>query len=167
MNKSLERLLFALAFSGLSEREIRNSIRLIEIQGSDAIVRMVLDIRRAAKSKFYEHALPEMANPNQDRYLRGRLGAHGDDVGIRIEHLLRKEAGLGAGRAAEALLKSLQSERPVPKNLPRFRSKDGFTSWIRRLSQSVPASRLLHHATKIRNRTVHSDHGDWPLRSRD
>ena len=90
------------------------------------------------------------------------LASPEDDPVNRIQRLLLGEANLSGIQASNLLYVALRKNNKVSQK----KSKDSFSRWIRSVAKIVPYSVLLHEATKIRNRVVHSPAQDWPLRNK-
>lgn len=82
----------------------------------------------------------------------------------RIEHLLRVEAGLTVREAATKLIEMIAERSNEESRDLRPPNRVSFYNWLLKVSKRVSTSMLLHHATVIRNRYVHDDDTDWPLR---
>jgi hypothetical protein len=162
MNTGAERLAFLLAASGLSERAIQDSLREVELLGADAVARRVRALRHAVTTRG-----SDLFRTESDTYEVG-ADRERDEVAAKVSRLLISEAQLSSVEAADRLRKALiTAPHLLPNEIPAFKPKQGFRSWIRRVAGAVPPSELLHHASKIRNSAVHFKPSDWPLRERE
>lgn len=174
MNRELEKLVFALALSGLSERELHKALLEIDITGPRFIVDMIIETRRAAKLGLRDLHGFEVSNTahhysrKRHRDLTSLEKPRNDSEAIfMVDDLLRGDAGLNAMDAAAMLSASLSREGIPASDFLPFRPKTGFRTWLAHLFTKFPPSILLHHATMIRNSAVHMEQGDWPLRKRE
>ena len=159
MRLGIQRLALLLAASGLSDKEIVQLLRSAEKYGPGPILEQVRSIRAAVGE------LDAISPKEKELAADSRISTEADVV-VRIEELLRKEAGMPASAAAAAMERALVSEGLRSKSLPRFDSKRGLWRWLGRIAAVVPPAKLLHIATRIRNEAVHRPDGDWPLRKR-
>jgi hypothetical protein len=161
VNKSVERLFWLLAASGLSERELQESLLWFgrnPEQVIDAILLLRRRLREDSQSLWaseYDRKMPfEGPSPVPKGF------------SAQVDRLLRREAGLRAETAARLLFEAIMTDADHPLTLAPFRAKKDFAEWVNSLANYVPASKVLHHATAIRNRMVHKGSSDWPLRKR-
>jgi hypothetical protein len=163
MLKDAERLIFLLAASGFSGREIHESLKAAEEMGADRVHAEILAARRQRGARL-EDLPPDMqANQKPGSDWERRRSRVADEI-IR---LLQKEAHLSAQDAADRLLTSFVMKGKAPHVLPAYRPKDGFRIWLIRLANVIGPSELLHHATRVRNAALELEPPDWPLRERD
>jgi len=156
MKRDIDRLLLLLAASGLEEREIYDALRWVERDGVSRVMNRLMAFKRRLRMVGAEEQSGYI--PSEER----RQQRTADQV----SQLLQVEAGLSSTRAVSLMLESLSKSKIRTSELPRFRSKEGFRSWIQRVAVKVPTSELLHHATRVRNAIVHTSGTDWPLRDR-
>ncbi|MBA7682368.1 hypothetical protein ES703_90718 [subsurface metagenome] len=142
----------------------------IENNGTDAFVRAIMELRNIAND------LRTRRKPSKGHYVssvrveprqRARRIAESDDVTSRAVHLFKHDLRLSVRRAAEMLRPTI--EKHARNNLQYYmpRPKEGLTRWIERVRQVVPDSLLLHEITAIRNKVIHDEGQDWPLRERE
>lgn len=156
----IERLILSLAASGLSRNELQVALTEFQRLNKGDVVAVVDRIREAAAQSFFnESAAWDSSDAEQARKLNSERAATD-----QIDRLLRVEAGLSSSEAAELLLRELPANTWFGMPPVKPRKKEGLRQWLNRLIRVVPASTLLHHATRIRNDRVHDSQSDWPLR---
>jgi hypothetical protein len=81
----------------------------------------------------------------------------------KIEFLLRQEAGLSMREAVDELAHAIVSDHPEHRKSALLQpiNKKGLGEWLRRITRIVSERDLLHYATVIRNKYVHSTPSDW------
>ena len=152
-------MLALLAASGLSERELREGIRTLDLRSPEEVVRLVMELRKESKNSIDKH-LKSRSHHHFD-YPQDESGS--SDTIFRVEELLRSEAHMTVKEATQELLESLK-KRHSELPLPSLSSKKSFRSWLSTLLRHISERELLHIATVIRNSRVHSATRDWPLR---
>jgi hypothetical protein len=158
MKESVERLALLLAASGLSEKAIFEALKASKNVDESELVARIRFLRQFLFSRLgsvEETSKGPSANADRDQRLR---------TAERVIRLLQTEGHLNGLHAAQLLLDSLSEDGVDVRDFPKFRSKEGLRTWLTQLP--IQTSELLHHATKIRNRLVHSRSGAWPLRDR-
>jgi len=157
MKLAVDRVILLLAASGLDEATIYRTMREIERIGASRVTMEVEKIRHRLPA-FAKHYTDELFGETSPKELERRR------VIARVDEMLRHEAKLPISQAARMLSVSLmKSDRSIGP-IPKFKSKQGFSDWLSRLSSTVSSAELLHHATKIRNEYVHKAGSDWPLK---
>jgi hypothetical protein len=160
MNSNSEKLILLLAASNLSERTIYEALRDFERRSPSEVTSRVQALRHVLSGRAGDWLLREF------RATEYGLNREHNEIASKVIQLLIEEAGLRAPAAAQKMVEALNRARP-DLVIPPFRQRDGFRDWLRRVADSVPASELLHHASKIRNESVHPKLPDWPLRNRE
>ncbi len=155
MNESTYSLIFLLAASKLTRKELDAALRDLNQKSPEEIVIQIIELRRATR-RF-------VRKPSQisTRYRPQRKPK--DSIG-RVEHLLRGEANLTVAQSAIALIAAMEPEFGKDTDFLVLPKRESFRSWLKEMSNFVSVSKLLHHATQIRNSTVHKDESDWSLR---
>ena len=143
----------------MSEKAIYDALRASKTVDEGELVERINFLRRFLFSRlnYDERNLPR---PKASNLVRGPTAQTAD----KIVRLLQAEGRLNSPRAAATLIESMAEDEIDVAHLPKFRAKEGLRYWIMQLP--VSSSELLHHATKIRNKLVHSDSVAWPLRDR-
>ena len=160
MQRSLEKLFMLLAASDFSDRELKSALRELHEYPSDVIVNFVAECRREMLCRVREHPMsPDMYRRSGSRSFRGE-----SEPVRRVEQLLREEAHLTVSLAVEKLLRSLRLEERADVSDLKPPNRESFRNWLLKVLKRVEPSVLLHHATKIRNRHVHGQDTDWPLK---
>lgn len=151
MKSPFERLVLLLAASQIAEEEIFEALKTAERMGASRVTESVYSFRKELRA----------IGP---RMLRGtEYDVPHLQIVEDVYRLLIIEAGIPATDAGQLLYSSVSKNS---KNIPQFRAKEGFRRWLTQIAKRLPPSELLHHATKIRNQSVHGASPDWPLRSR-
>lgn len=163
MRSTLKKFLLMLAGSGMSAREIGLVVEALSHFPPGLLEDSIQYLRHHAQGPLDQSVDSILTGTHQPLRLRGsyRLGGN---VPMRVEILLRDEAGLKANQAASELLNSLKREQPHLAETLKPPNKESFEKWLHRLLQVVEPSQLLHHATLVRNRYVNDPGQDWPLR---
>lgn len=161
MSRNVERILLLLAASGLSQRAIQDGVKMVEQFGGKEFVDRVMALRQRIQTSYSEMPYDELEaiefGPRNER----------SEIANRVVELLLKETSFSTEQAVLELEKSLFEETLQRELHVRFRSKDGLRKWVERLMEYISPSVILHHATMIRNKFVHYQHADWPLRDRE
>jgi hypothetical protein len=158
MKNQLDRLVILLAATELAEQDIYRCLREAEHIGAEALTSRVAAFRRKVLPRLSSLLATEGSTDDErTRSLQNR-------VLEQIIRLLQREARLSPQESADRLRKSLLEARGEHREFPNFRTKDGFRKWLIQVLGTVPPSELLHHATKVRNTTLHERPTDWPLR---
>ncbi|WP_153064296.1 hypothetical protein [Acidovorax sp. ST3] len=149
----LKRLYMLLAATNLSTKEIE----ALALQLKNVETHQFVNAVKFAKKLIEE--FPENSPELEDAPLH--LSAT-SNVPKKISSLLIDEARLPKTFAMELLAQEIKSRVPWIE-IPRD-SKKGFEAWINRLLFQVTESELLHIATVIRNKYVHTRPSDWRLK---
>jgi hypothetical protein len=155
--KEIARSALLLAVSGLSDRALRNLVEFLSELGPSASLEYLTSLKYRVLDRL------------DDRDVRDyevRMSKPLQSAAAEVLRLLTIESALPAQVAAKRLEDAIKSSRPTSFKLPPFRSKQGIVRWLNALSEIIPPSELLHHATAVRNMAVHSDAPDWPLKPR-
>jgi antitoxin component of RelBE/YafQ-DinJ toxin-antitoxin module len=162
MTTDLRRVALLLAASDLSEKQLSSVIRELGRLPPELLVRFVRRLRTI------NDVVLELDEPLRTKKALVRETTVGKlDVVLKIDDLLRREAGMTVSEAMSALGDSLAREKGIPESVRAAEPKTGtlqFHRWIGRILEYVPASTLLHFATAIRNRHVQTSITDWPLK---
>jgi hypothetical protein len=158
MPRGADRIALLLAASGLTDQAILDGLKELEAEGAGASARRIREIRRIITTSGKNLIIEEYGTFQPD------VTKERETVVSKMVQLLIHEARLTPSLAAERLLQALSKD---PRELPVFRPKEGFRTWLRRLASRVPSSELLHHASSIRNSIAHQGKLDWPLRNRE
>ena len=160
MKNSVEQLIAILAISGMSESEIQDAVRAAREIGPSQMGKRVRTFRQRLRMLTSDLQEPE--------HLNATLPFSHTPVVEEVVRLLLMEASLSAFEAADRLYVSLRSSSREYKSIPAFKPKMGIRTWLDQLTEKIPSSDLLHHATKIRNDVVHMGaQTDWPLKDRE
>ena len=163
MPHALGKFLLLLAGSGLSPREIGKIVQELQHFPPDLLANSIQRLRKTAPDHLDKAVVPVLSGPRQPRDSKGSPRP-GSDVPMRVEFLLRSEAGLQVNQAAFELLESLKRERPSMDGVLKPPNKESLHRWLQKLLLHIGPSEMLHHATLVRNRYVHRTEQDWPLR---
>lgn len=150
----LNSLCMLLAGSRYSDSEIRGVLDMIVRRGPTNTLSQVRRYRAVLMN----------SEPEDNTQWRQDPSSLIDDPLGQVEHLLRGEAALPAGLAAELLTKELRLRGTLIRTKLPTLGKSGFRDWLRKLSRDVPFGELMHVATVIRNRAIHSPTEAWPLK---
>ena len=165
MQRTLKKFLLLLAGSGLSRKEISQIFGQLQYFPPGRLADAIQYLRHNALDPLDEVADSIFSGARQPHTPRG-LHRPSSDVPMRVEFLLRNEAGLKVRQAALELLSSLKRERPSMAGTMKPPNKESFCKWLKKLLRQIEPSELLHHATLVRNRYVHDTEQDWPLRKK-
>jgi hypothetical protein len=154
MKNTYFRICRLLAASGYRESEIVEFIEHALSVGTTSVLSTVRELRRReADSSAFLDLTDKPTN---------RIIPSATDVPSKIQRLLINDARMSRTAAIAALTEELRQQFPMLE-IPS-ESRKGFTTWIRRLSETVPEKNLLFLATTIRNRIVHEAPSDWRLK---
>lgn len=162
MRNAAAKICLMLAGSNLTRKELRLFCHWVDSYGARRLEEAVLMIRRQAENLDEFASLDDELRISSVRHPKVSLASPEDDPVNRIQRLLLGEANLSGIQASNLLYVALRKNNKVSQK----KSKDSFSRWIRSVAKIVPYSVLLHEATKIRNRVVHSPAQDWPLRNK-
>lgn len=159
MKRTVERFLLLLASSSFTTRQLREFANWVLEVDATVLEETIRKLKEAVERVpiDQEEGLLRKSSWND------KLPTSQNGPSKQIIRLLRKEAGLSAGKASEILRKEVLNEYGFTK-VPKL-GKDSFENWVKRVSKKVPYSILLHIATRIRNEIAHMPKRDWPLRS--
>ncbi|MFE0843113.1 hypothetical protein [Achromobacter insolitus] len=175
MSNTITRLALLLAGTGLSRGELRRTLWDLQRFDPDEILKQVELLRELTRhgfvgSRLYNLpldydllSLKDLVSPRESRESK-HLTRTNEDVGIRVERLLKEEARLSTAEAVAELGSSLVADNQIDINeLPPL-SKKALSNWVSRLSMRVPEKLILKHATLVRNKFVHDPPPAWQLR---
>lgn len=165
MQHTTKKFLLLLAGSGLSRKEINQIVEELQNLPPDLLADSIQSLRHNAPDILDDVADSILVGEHRP-YSAKRSHRTGSDVPMRVECLLRDEAGLKVSQAAAELLRSLEQKRTNLAVAVKPPNKESFYNWLQKLLRQIEPSELLHHATLVRNRYVHNTGQDWPLRER-
>jgi hypothetical protein len=151
-----------LAASELRDNDLKEFFHEVVRQGPSAMSNHIAKIRKAADYTPSDFDRPA----SRSGYDAERLEEYSDTIS-KVESLLVREAGLAKTQAAGLLFNELLKSGVEPVSIPSPQ-KIAFNLWIARLCDSVPQSKVLHIASRLRNQLVHGKGGgsSWPLTER-
>lgn len=157
MSSKITNVIYLLAASGLNESDIYDALMGLREDSPEYWMSLLIDIRsemKRGKRLFpYEEMAPRKPPARSTE----------DQIGYRVEKLLKIEAGLGTSDAVKQLTERLVESGLLRKeDIPPI-SKKTLGDWATRVSRIIPAKELLRHATLIRNKYAHSPQTDWKL----
>jgi len=141
----------------LSPADLRTFARWIERSGPYQLLDAIDRLRHTADDT-QRAVRPSAAGPDYGAPIAKSAG-----LTARIEQLLLGEAGLTRTQAADLLRSELRQETGLFDDIPVL-GKISFRDWVERVTERIPESVLLHVVTRLRNKLVHSEKPDWPLR---
>lgn len=167
MTWHVERIIQVLASSDISRSELNALTRWLRQRGPDGIEEAVAQLRWEASQIVQGSGKKVPAKRISKNFPDSRQINKGiGKVSEEIKRLLRVEAKLSATQASDLLLDHLRKKYPDEVVELQKQNKESFVRWVKRISYNVPDYELLHAATAVRNRFVHSQSPDWPLRER-
>lgn len=152
----IARLALLIAAANYSDLEILDLFRRLQSLRVEDFSELV----RSAQER--NHQIPpttQLAIPIEEEKNVG-TSPMDTDVAMQIERLLVKEAALTRVAAADALTKALRRRHPGRVQVP-YKSKDGFSSWLKQLAGEFSLSEILHAAATIRSSRAHSQNDAW------
>ena len=165
MRRTIKKFLLLLAGSGLSRIEISQIVKELQYLSPSLLADSIQYLRHNELDILDDVADSILSGAHKPHRSKGSRRA-GNDVPMRVELLLRNEAGLKVSQAALELLSSLERERGGMAGTMKPPNRESFYSWLNKLLRQIGPSELLHHATLVRNRYVHNTGQDWPLREK-
>jgi len=159
ISPSLERIAVLLAASGLSDKLIYSALRDIEVNGVIDIMDRIVGLRHNLNSSNRLDFPLEQSSRSRHATSQRMM------VADQISSLFRDEK-INLNEAAVELLGMIFPPDSEKFERYRYRSKEGFRSWLLKLQNEIPPSELMHHATRVRNLIGRGERGDWPLRDR-
>lgn len=149
------RSLLALAALGLSARELTELHKMLVgmsprdfIASIEAIKRDFLLRRQRSTDLLERH---EEVSTTTAR-----------ETARQVLFLLRQQAGLSNSEIVEEIFGALKRDKVV-HGLPPFVPGKAIQTWLAAVSMKVGPSKLLHLATVLRNRIVHSERPEWSI----
>ena len=159
MTAPIGRICLLLASADLSLSEVRSFARWVEKNGAQRVVATIERLRHVAD----EDDTPVRSYFSSIRANQEANAGRHSELSTKVERLLIEEAGLTRWEAAKLLRSELESEPNVEERIPDP-GRTAFKSWIDRVAEAVSESVLLHVVTRLRNRLVHTNRPDWPLK---
>jgi hypothetical protein len=148
-----------LSYSGYSASEIEDGLqKLKKLPMSEAmdIIASGREYKNIVRNEEENPRLVKQLNLISDSALT-------NEIGWKVDTLLRKEAGLSTAVAIELLTDRLKIRFPE-REVPAYVHKKSFASWLSKLCRSFPSREILFNATAIRNNIVHRGNPDWTLK---
>lgn len=170
MQRDLQPLIQLLVASRLSDREILAALSALRRVKEPTLLRLIEALRTATAQalKSDDFATTDVEGPIPSS---SKMDYLSPDVIVReVETVLCKEAGLTISQALKELKNQISMDRPLPIGLrrtPKQLTRAFFRHWLSGLVELLSPSVVLHYATSIRNRHVHSVPSDWPLLPRN
>ncbi len=155
MRSDIEKLALLFASSGYSIKSLRELLLKRHRNEREEFVYLVEFLRSRNRDLFLD---AESSGYSFRSYKR----EPSEPVIRELESILRKDSGLTVMDAAQRLSRHI--ERNMLVDIPPYRPKQSFRSWLEKLIRVVPASELLHLANKVRNEVVHKADSDWSLK---
>lgn len=144
----------------LSKRELRSLISDLsswDPEEFERIVSMFSEMASSPSPSFFDDDMI---------YADTRLYHASSDVGVRVERLLKEEAGLGTAEAVALMSGALVDHGLIrPSEIPPL-SKKSLADWVSRLAHQVDPKFILNLATVIRNDYAHTSVSGWLTRGR-
>lgn len=162
MTNELRRFALLLAASDLTDKQVSAIIREIRLLSPLALTKFVRRLRMVHDAVLDVDETPRIRKSTEDV---ARVGNRA--VAMKVQEMLRGEAGMTLSEVMATLGPSLAQEVGAPKETVATSQKvttSQFHRWLDAILDEVPASIVLHHATAIRNRRVHTSSTDWPLK---
>jgi hypothetical protein len=153
MKTHSNRVYMLIASSDIDDETLMHFAEEIGKSGGKRFVSIVRQMRRQLLRDHWD---------TEENLYKQFPGGRYSDTPEKVERLLIAEAGLPKAVAIDLLSQMLAQYRPeieIPHD-----SKRGFLSWVRKLSEVVPESEILHLATILRNNYVHGKDHDWRFR---
>src|SRR5947209_3313547 len=124
MPTGADRVALLLAVSGLTDRAIFDGLKEVEALGADAVTRRVQKLRQSIAGRggnllIEEYDIHQLEG-NREREI----------VVKKILQLLLDEARLPPSIAAERIREALSKGSREMREIPPFRPKDGFRTWV-------------------------------------
>lgn len=154
MSESYTRICFLLASAGFRERELVDFVLALRENDTERFVEDILSKRSLMLSDNRESHAEGQQRQKQFRSVE-------DTLTLKVTQLLVDEAKMTKFEASEALRMELMKKGAVA---PPSLGKRSFADWLGLLSRTLPASEILHLATRIRNQYVHTGDTDWSLK---
>ncbi|MBG3850477.1 hypothetical protein ABQZ69_04255 [Xanthomonas sp. WHRI 8391] len=168
MNDQLERFLLAAAAMRFTEKDIYRLIDALKEADPSSLAKTVNLLRQAIPGIVidsidfnFTDTLTDQMKRNASSGRRDNIRFQEDDVGLRVDHLLKGEAGLTTKDAVSMLTKRLINEGVLnPREAPPL-SRKAFYLWANKLATIVAPKELLRAATIIRSDILHAPRADW------
>lgn len=154
MKNGFEKVSVLLAAANITSRDLHHFVMEVQRIGPSGLIEHIEEIKSLIVSTsltgqdFYDAETKARPSPNL--------------VGEKIERLLIAEAGLPKRQAIEDLVEAIKQRHPAI-NIPQD-SRKGFSAWLAKVVELIPASELLYIATTIRNNYVHDTPSRWRLK---
>ena len=157
MKDNLSRLMLCLAALELTDSQLRILLDEFKTLSWEEARMQVLSLRQQSQHFLVKEDVSRLKSVSSSNQFFDLT------IGVRVEQLLRTEAGLSATQASDLLSSRLVELGMIERNdLPSV-SRKSFENWVARLALRVSSKDILMCATIIRNEYVHKPMRDWTL----